>query len=617
MPKRTVVCDLETDGLLDKVTCVWCIVCKDWDTGEIHTWDPDNLGDFAEYAANVHQWIGHNFVAFDLRVLKKIMGIRIKPNRVTDTLLVSRLQMQSRKGGHSLKAWGETLGFPKVEHEDWTQYTPGMMQRCITDVEITYRVAKYLKSEGGRFGSEQASKIEHLTTHYLEDQHDLGFALDVPKAHQLFAMFNSKAQGLHTLITSAVHDRPYHAGGITPKYRKDGVLSKVGIKFLGDEYTDVSGPFTRVKWEEFNLDSPKQKVRRLNPWWSPIIRTTGYRNLQKKLRDKEITKEMFDIRAEFMWKLNDENLATISDDAPQEFKEVGEYAMLSSRYKEVGGWLDALGYDNRVHGDCLSIGAITHRMSHRGPNMANIPGSASPYGDVCRSCFTVGNSDTHILLGCDADGIQLRILAHYMNDADYTQEVVNGDIHIKNLESMGIDKGIWNDDKQQWSGRDIAKTFIYAWLLGAGDEKVGLIIGGSTVDGRRVKDAFLDDLPALARLKGRATKAARLGRMAGLDGRQIEIKSAHYALSCYLQGAESCIMKYAMLLWHMWVRKRGLDARMVAVVHDEFQVEVLKEQADEVGSLIVKAIIRAGEHFNLNCPLDASYTTGLTWAETH
>ena len=182
---------------------------------------------------------------------------------------------------------------------------------------------------------------------------------------------------------------------------------------------------------------------------------------------------------------------------------------------------------------------------------------------------------------------------------------------------MGIDKGIWDEHKQQWSARAIAKTFIYAWLLGAGDEKVGLICGGDSTWGRQVKDKFLSALPSLAALKQRAAEAARLGRLVGLDGRKIELKSAHFALSAYLQGAESCVMKYAMILWHKRVQDLGLDAKQVAVVHDEFQVEVRREHAEQVGKIIVQSIRDAGEYFNLNCPMDGEYKIGNNWLDTH
>lgn len=630
--KRTVICDIEADGLLPSVTQIWCIVCKDIDTGEVFKFYEDTLGDFHEFATHeVHHWVGHNFIGYDSRVLKKLMNIKIRPKDVTDTLILSRLQSQQRKGGHSLKNWGKFLEYGKGDYTDFTCFTMEMLSYCVTDVELTYKVYCYLKSEGVKYGSEEASKIEHLSQDILTQQSIDGFALDVPKAHQLYSMLKNKALVLEEQIMDIAPDLPKYVKEVTPKYKKgkfikggEGVyeqgteLSVVGLKFLEENWVNVVGPFSRIDYQVFNLDSPKQKVTRLNPYWEPIVRTKGYRKCADQLREGEITQEMFDERQVFLWTLNEENFNTIRDDAPQELKKLGEYAMLSARHKEISGWLDNLGEDDdRVHGNTNSIGAVTHRMSHDHPNLANIPGSKSPYGPECRSCYTVGDVSRYRLLGCDASGIQLRILAHYMNDDEYTNEVVNGDIHEKNLDAMGIAKGQYNEDHGQHEGRDTAKTFIYAWLLGAGDEKVGLIIGGTPADGRAVKESFLSNLPSLAALKKRAAKAARSGRLVGLDGRYLEIKSAHFALSVYLQGAESCIMKLAMVMWHRWAKAANLDYKQVAVVHDEFQVEVLHEHADALGKLIVKAIIKAGEYFKLNCPLDGEYKIGLNWNDTH
>lgn len=620
---RTVVCDIETDGLLPHVSCIWCIVAKDYDTGEmfIFTSDPDDehpdIGDFATFADEVHHWIGHNFLGYDMRVLKKILNVKIKGNRVTDTLVVSRLQAATRQGGHSLDSWGTTLNYPKLPFKDFTEYTPEMLEYCINDVELNYKVACYLKSEGGKYGSAKAEAIEHASQFLVDEMCERGFALDVRKAHQLFAMFGNRAATLKNEITPQMPAIPKPDDVRKPKYKKDGSMSVVGLKFFGDRWTDVSGPFTKIDWHEFDINSTKQKVERLIPWWNPTVRTKGYRKCADQLRDGEITQEQYDEREPYLWKLCEENFDTIADDAPEGLRKLGEYAMYTARHKEVEGWLDALGDDGRVHGRVFSIGAITHRMSHSAPNMANIPGSDSPFGTECRSCFTVSDTDTRRLLGVDASGIQLRVLAHYMNDPDYTKEVVDGDIHTKNLEAMGIPKGEWDEEHQQWTSRSTAKTFIYAWLLGAGDEKVGLICGGDSSFGRRVKAQFLDSLPSLARLKEEATRTARTGRLVGIDGRSIEIKSAHYALSCYLQGAESCIMKKAMIDWHLEVKKKNLDAQMVAVVHDEFQIDVHKDQADEVGEIVVNSIIKAGEYFNLNCPMDGEYRIGTNWAETH
>ena len=188
MGNRTVICDIEADGLLSNVTQIWCIVCKDYNTGEVFTWTPDTLFEFSDFTQTVDHWIGHNFIAYDARVLKKLLGIKIKPSRVTDTLLVSRLQTYSRQGGHSLESWGHRLQHPKLEYKDFSVYTDEMLTYCINDVELTYKVACYLKLEGKEYGNEKANLIEHYSQYLLQKQSEYGFALDVQKAHQLFVL---------------------------------------------------------------------------------------------------------------------------------------------------------------------------------------------------------------------------------------------------------------------------------------------------------------------------------------------------------------------------------------------------------------------------------------------
>lgn len=606
MSGKTVVCDVETNGLLPAVDTIHCIVCKDWNTGDVDCFTPDTLSEFATYAEGVDKWIGHNFISYDLRVIRKVLGIKLRPSRVYDTLLISRLQNANREGGHSLKNWGNILSYPKLDHDEWDEYSEDMLARCIGDVELTYRVAVALKSEGGKRRSKLAEQIEHGVQHLLENQKEDGFALDVPKAHKLFTLVKSRAQELERLILAEMPPVPKKVRNILPKKTKKGTLSKVGLKWLGEDWVTVGGPFTSIKWQEFNLDSPRQKVERLEGWWSPTIRTKGYRKLKEKVYQKRITSEEFEQKAPYTWQLCDENFATITDGAPQALRSLGEYAMCNSRAKEIEGWFDGLGGDNRVHGSVFSIGSGTHRMAHQGPNMANVPGRDSPYGPECRSCWVVSDPDQYTLVGTDAVGIQLRLLAHYMNDPEYTKEVVSGDVHTKNQKAAGIDT------------RDTAKTFIYAWLMGAGSERVGLIIGGSVQDGKRTTEQFLANTPALADFrKNRIAAAARAGGLVGLDGRFIQIKSEHYGMSVFLQGAEQSVIKWAMLDWHRKAVAAGLDFKQVAVVHDEFQTEVHKDDAEQLGEIQCQSIRDAGEAFKLNCPMDGEYRIGNNWQETH
>tara|TARA_R110000751_G_scaffold263059_2_gene362384 strand:+ start:6819 stop:8654 length:1836 start_codon:yes stop_codon:yes gene_type:complete len=605
--KKTVVCDIETNGLIPAVDMIWCIVCKDWDTGEITTFTPDTLDNFIDYAKDVHTWIGHNFISYDARVLRKIMGIKIRPSRVYDTLIVSRLHQYSREGGHSLKNWGKILGFGKGSYNDWTHYSEEMLEYCIQDVELTYRVAVALKREGGDKGSELSRNIEHTVQHLLENQREHGFALDIPKAHKLFTLVKSRAEELERDILLDFVPLPKFVKEVTPKYKKDGALSSVGLKLLGKYSSKVGGPFSLIRYEEFNLDSTKQKLERLLGYWSPTVRTKGYRKLLDKKRNEDITEEEFNLKEPYTYAVNEENLATIHADAPQILKYLGEYAMCAARSKEIEGWFDGeWNDDSRVHGSVSSIGAGTHRMSHKGPNMANIPGRDSPYGPDCRGCWTISSPDKYCLLGTDAAGIQLRLLAHYMNDKDYTNEVLDGDIHTKNQLAAGLPT------------RDNAKTFIYSWLMGAGSERIGRIIGGTPHDGKQITDKFLDNTPALERFRRvRIGRAAESGGLVGFDGRWIEIKSKHFGMSVFLQGGEQAVMKWAMLEWHRQARRARLDFHQVAVVHDEFQTEVLRDHAEQLGEIQCKAIRDAGKFFKLNCPMDGEYNIGNNWSETH
>jgi DNA polymerase I-like protein with 3'-5' exonuclease and polymerase domains len=241
--------------------------------------------------------------------------------------------------------------------------------------------------------------------------------------------------------------------------------------------------------------------------------------------------------------------------------------------------------------------------------MAQVPATYSMYGAECRTCWTA--STGKVLVGIDADGLELRMLAHYMNDADYTNAVCEGkkengtDIHSVNMRAAGL------------TDRDTAKTFIYAFLYGAGPEKIGSIIGGDAAAGRKLIDKFLSATPSLAQLKARVAVYAKKGLIKCLDGRQLRVRSEHSALNTLLQGAGAIVMKEALLLFKRNLLSARISADIVANVHDEWQVECYPYNADEVGRLGREAIQEAGRKLHLRVPLDGSYNIGVNWKETH
>ena len=275
--------------------------------------------------------------------------------------------------------------------------------------------------------------------------------------------------------------------------------------------------------------------------------------------------------------------------------------MYQKRVSQIEPWIDAVQEDGRVRGYVNSNGTITGRMSHSDPNLGQVVSVNSPYGKECRACWVVPNNKR--LVGIDASGLELRMLAHYMNDKEYTNEILNGDIHSHNQRIAGLES------------RAKAKTFIYALCYGAGDKKLSTILGGGTKEARGVREHFLDNLPAFKSLKDKVARAATRKYLKGLDGRKLFVRSEHAALNTLLQGAGAIVMKRALVLFNDYIK--DLDAYCVANVHDEWQVEVNKDQADEVGKLGVQAIKDAGISFDLNCPLDGEYKVGGSWYETH
>ena len=286
-----------------------------------------------------------------------------------------------------------------------------------------------------------------------------------------------------------------------------------------------------------------------------------------------------------------------------EAEQVLEYLLLQKRYAQVNSWLEHVEDDGRVHGRVISNGAVTGRMTHQSPNMAQVPAGHSLFGHECRSCWTVPQQSK--LVGFDASGLELRMLAHYMNDEEFTNVLLREDIHTRNQQAAGLET------------RPQAKTFIYAFLYGAGDAKIGTIVGGTARDGRTLKQRFLRNTPALESLRERTARAAGRGYLTGLDGRRLRVRSEHSALNTLLQAAGAIVMKQALVTLDDYAKLWNINYKFVGNIHDEVQSEVVAEQAEKFGWLAVECLKAAGISFELRCPLDGEYKVGSTWAETH
>ena len=572
---KQIVFDIEANGL--QPTKVWVIVACDLSNQETVVFSGDTLQDFNAYIKDA-EVIGHNIIGYDVPVLERLLGTDFSSCKITDTLVLSRLTEPSREGGHSLDNWGQQLGFPKGEHSDWNTFSQDMVDYCKQDVLVNVKVYNALRGVLAGFGSESIS-LEHQVQSIITKQTDNGWLLDQEHAFVLLAKLKEKKYDLEDKVHETFKPLPTFIKEITPKYKKDGTMSVVGLKFLGDSWSDYIAPFSRVDYPEFNLGSRQQIGRYLQYFgWKP-----------KKFTEKGQA-------------IVDEAILSKVTNIP-EANMIAEYLMVQKRIAQVQSWLDAVQDDGRVHGYVNANGAVTGRMTHSSPNVAQVPSSGAPYGADCRACWT--SPKGYKIVGMDASGLELRMLAHYMNDEGYTNEILTGDIHTANQLASGVDT------------RSQAKTFIYAFLYGAGDAKIGSIVGGTAVDGRRLKKKFLSNTPSLRDLRERVSVASGRGYVHGLDGRRVAVRSEHSALNTLLQSAGAIVMKKALCLLDEYAKTWNLDYKFIGNIHDEIQTEVKESEADVFGRLAVSCIEAAGIHYKLNCPLAGEYQVGDNWSETH
>ncbi len=568
-------CDIETDGL--NPTKVWCVAVQNTYTEETGVfYEPD---DFIEWLKNANTLVFHNGIAFDVPVLKKLWGVDFSNVEVEDTLIMSQLDNPRREGGHSLAKWGEYLGYPKGEHEDWSKLSTEMVDYCLRDTKITTKVFKIMIQKQL---SKDALQLEYEIKRHCTVQEQNGWLFDEKGAIEILQEINEDLRKAEEEVHKKFKPLPVWKSKtpVKNRFKKDftrtrGYQAEVDLQC----HTNEEGEYGYWHYPELNLGSRQQVGRHLVHYgWKPEVFTdTGKPKVDE---------------------------STLKDVDLPEAKLISRYLMLQKRQGQVNSWLDALDKDTqRIHSRVHTMGTVTHRMSSSNPNLQQVTASGKEYGSEMRSLFTVPKDK--VLVGADLSGLELRCLAHYMKDDKYTRELLTGDIHTANQKSAGLDT------------RDKAKTFIYAFLYGAGDEKIGSIAGGTAKEGKILKENFLNNTPALKKLRERVSKASEKGYLKGLDGRKIRVRSPHASLNFLLQSAGAIISKRAWEIFHNMAEYEGFKYKQLGIIHDEIQIECSPEDAEAIGYLIVDAMTVTTEHYKLNCPMTGTFKVGRSWNDTH
>jgi len=588
--------DCETNGLLDTVTKVHCIVARDIDSDfELIADATTGYDEMIELLNSAELLIAHNGIDFDIPVLFKMFPTFAPTGKYYDTLVMAKAtwhdvvikdfgrvkanRLPARlKGRHSLEAYGYRLGelkgdFGKQDNA-WEVYTPEMLTYCQQDVIVLKALYERLMLSGC---SPEMIELENEFANIIQRQMDIGVQFDEERAIKLMIELRLEKDTLYKELRK-----------IFPLQVIPADFGKVHTSKVNNRKRHIAkgSTFCKIAYQEFNPNSRPQIAERLisKYGWSPdAVTEKGTIQVNETiLNDLDYPEAKLLSRVMMLNK----RLGQLSD---------GNQALL----KKVKG--------GRIYGRVNTGGAISGRCTHSGPNLAQIPSVSSPFGKEFRSLFIAAEGKT--LVGCDASGLELRCLSHYLARFDngrYAEIVLNGDIHTANQEAAGLPT------------RNMAKTFIYGWLYGAGAGKLGQIVKGGAKEGSVLQARFMKKFPAIKKLKKAVEEAVETrGYIKGLDGRRMRTRSPHSALNLLLQGAGALVMKRWLIEVMLEVDKRGLDCTPVLNVHDEAQFEVRKDQVDEVAKICEDMMLVAGEYFNFRIPIEGESKIGKTWEETH
>lgn len=565
------VIDIEADGLNEitlnskghpqkEGTRIWCIVAYDLDTRETFKYTPANIHKAADLLKKATLLIGHNILSFDVPMLVRVLGVKLTCE-FWDTLIVSKLMYPDINnhplGDNSLESWGKYLNNHKIEYlGGWDAFSDEMLEYCVQDVMLGKNIYDRQKIWVTENKYEKIVRFEHMVSSILMEQTANGFNFNLDQSYKLHAELLMDKVGIEDEMRKIFPDKII--------YRK----------------SEKTGKDLKPKIEIFNPGSRQQIASRLNEkyGWKPPLTDKGNPKVDESVLSKlEYPEAKTLIRYFDCIKL----IGMVED---------WQTRASSSR-------------DGRIHGFINPQGAATGRCTHSQPNIAQVSGDHR-----ARELWIP--DDGHILLGSDLSGLELRMLAHYMHKYDkgaYGEIILNGDIHTHNQNAAGL------------PNRNTAKTFIYGFLYGAGDAKIGKIVNSTAAAGSKLKEKFLKEIPALAKVQQEAKfMTAKWGAVLLPDGRKVPVRSEHAALNTLLQGSGAILSKYWMVLANKKLKEAyGNRVKQLAYIHDELQFSVPKDIADEAGKMIIESATEAGTRLGINMRIDAEYKLGNNWAETH
>ena len=603
--------DIETDGL--DATKIHCLVAKNLETGTIYKFADEsvryaNVIDGVRLLENATLLVGHNIIGFDNVQVDKLYGTNLNSKRCHDTWVMSQVLRYKRDHKHGLQGWGEHLNNSKIEFDNWDEYSHEMLRYCTQDVELNVQVYNKLLEEYNNILKSnpliaKGMKIELDTATFNSRCKTKGWNFDTEKAKQSVQRMTIRMNEIEYEIEPQLGTRKIFIDKEpkTPKFKKNGEYTTTTIRMLREYFdkevmawdTHMMPPghtFQRFRVEDITLGSMDLvKDWLITKGWVPD-------EYQKK-------------KVGFQWVTTGPKLTSTSLHKMGKIGEmIDDYYTLRNRRSVLSGWLDGL-RNNRLHGNMWTIGTPTFRARHE--VIVNLPAVSAAWGKELREVFKA--DEGQVLVGADSSGNQLRGLCHYVNNQQFTHEVCFGDQHQRNSEILKCD-------------RPKAKTFLYAYLFGAGDAKLGHSLTGklNASRGKQAREDFAKGIKGLGELKNKLITAWKNtkhrsgdGWFTAVDGRPVFCPAEHQTLNYLLQSMEGISCKAALSYSMAEIDRLGLRAEPRLFYHDELAYTCHPDDADAVGKILQESFREAPKWFNINCMDGGDYVKGETYADIH
>lgn len=597
-------CDIEANGLLEDATVIHCVCVENVVTGEAHAFtDKEELHAWMDRSV---VFVGHNFIAYDSVLLNRLWDTRIPISRIVDTYVLSQLYNPNYPGGHSLEAWGLRLKHPKGEFNDWSNFSDEMLEYCRNDCSLTAILYRKLTQRMRDVGfTESGCRLESLSWNIIQNkQRKHGFPFDKQRAEELYAELRHRQKELESEIFVLFPPELLCVGEYRKAFKGNGEYSKQYERHV-QQYPESEvlkdGSYRVFDYVPFNIGSPKQRVEKLLALgWQPI-------NYTEKGNPK------ID---------EDELLKFAEESGKPEVTAIAKWLVVNSRANMIRTWLDAYNENTgAIHGKLFI--ASTLRYRHSNPNTANIPavrkdkddntlfGEEGTWAYECRDLFHCSDPEKYSLVGVDAKGLQLRILANYAYSEDFANTVLTGDPHKRNIELLGL------------ANKAAAKKFIYTLIMGGGGARLAADQAQfgtklTAKQGHMLKKKMIESIPGFRDLIRRLEdELSKTGRIRLCDGTPILVPSYHMVIPYLLQGDESRLMKQAGVYLDEEIRRHRYDAYKVGDIHDEWQFKVSNKDLEGFTNKALKVFPRSGDFFNYRVPIEGDVKVGKTWAETH